>query len=454
MHFSFLLRIFVTSIHLGVTNQAILFQHSTNRKMKRINRLRMLIFALMTGLTMCMLTACSSDGFNPEEGGGVQPEPEVFHPINASTRTLLDIVNRNEYTPSEFAEAIGSWPVLSLGGDALGKLLKAAMKTVTLTRVPQMDALFKERVGTAADGSRQWNIKRRVFTYKSISSVTGNDTTLVGSVIFPTNTLGKPHQVDVLTLYHHQACFEQSWLASQSVTMMALHALHNSAVIEPDGQGANWEIEVLVRENLQGDLTALQMADCVLAALEVMRQDGVTLADNGYSNNWGTSLGVTAATGFAQYMENDATPDLQALFNLRATYVGEGTTMLSQVIGYEGAITNPPKQKFYEGWNPRLPFYMSICKDDELINYDEMKKYYTQLRTMPDGSVNYNVHWYDFYMPRVVKKIINIEQIRELFGGTPVHLLSAILSLYDASIVKDPADMAGELDPDHEFTEE
>lgn len=403
---------------------------------------------------MCMLTACSSDGFNPGEGGGVQPEPEVFHPINASTRTLLDIVNRNEYTPSEFAEAIGSWPVLSLGGDALGKLLKAAMKTVTLTRVPQMDALFKERVGTAADGSRQWNIKRRVFTYKSISSVTGNDTTLVGSVIFPTNTLGKPHQVDVLTLYHHQACFEQSWLASQSVTMMALHALHNSAVIEPDGQGANWEIEVLVRENLQGDLTALQMADCVLAALEVMRQDGVTLADNGYSNNWGTSLGVTAATGFAQYMENDATPDLQALFNLRATYVGEGTTMLSQVIGYEGAITNPPKQKFYEGWNPRLPFYMSTCKDDEFINYDEMKKYYTQLRTMPDGSVNYNVHWYDFYMPRVVKKIINIEQIRELFGGTPVHLLSAILSLYDASIVKDPADMAGELDPDHEFTEE
>lgn len=403
---------------------------------------------------MCMLTACSSDSFNPGEGGGIQPGPEVFHPINASTRPLRDIVNRNEYTPSEFAEAIGSWPVLSLGGDALGKLLKAAMKTVTLTRVPQMDALFKERVGTAADGSRQWNIKRRVFTYKSISSVTGNDTTLVGSVIFPTNTLGKPHQVDVLTLYHHQACFEQSWLASQSVTMMALHALHNSAVIEPDGQGANWEMEVLVRENLQGDLTALQMADCVLAALEVMRQDGVTLADNGYSNNWGTSLGVTAATGFAQYMENDATPDLQALFNLRATYVGEGTTMLSQVIGYEGAITNPPKQKFYEGWNPRLPFYMSTCKDDEFINYDEMKKYYTQLRTMPDGLVNYNVHWYDFYMPRVVKKIINIEQIRELFGGTPVHLLSAILSLYDASIVKDPADMAGELDPDHEFTEE
>jgi hypothetical protein len=396
-----------------------------------------------------MLTACS-DSDNQEQGGGENPGSEVFHPINASTQTLRDVTEKNTYDPSKFGEVIGSWPMLSFSGDIIANLIKGQLKLVAATRLPQMDALFKERVGTAEDGSRLWNIKRCVFTYNSISGETGNDTTLVGSVIFPTNTVGKPHQVDVLTLYHHQAYFENSWLPSHSVTMMAMHALHNSAVIEPDGQGAKRAMNDLVRENLQGDLTGLQMADCVLAALEVMRQEGVTLADNGYSNNWGTSLGTVAATGFAQYMERDATPDLQALFRLRATYIGEGPTMLDQVKGYEDVVPNPPTQKFYDGWNPRLPFYMSCNPYDELINYDELKKYYTKLRTMPDGSVNSNMQWYDFYMPRVVRDVVNIKQIQEKLGGHAIHLLSAVLSLYDASIVKDPADMAGELDPNNE----
>ena len=417
--------------------------------MKRLTIFKNVTFCFVALVSIGMLTACS-DSDNQEQGGGENPGSEVFHPIDASTQTLRDVIEKNTYDPSEFGEVIGSWPMLSFSGDIIANLIKGQLKLVAATRLPQMDALFKERVGTAEDGSRLWNIKRCVFTYNSISGETGNDTTLVGSVIFPTNTVGKPHQVDVLTLYHHQAYFDNSWLPSHSVTMMAMHALHNSAVIEPDGQGARYEMEDLIRENLQGDLTGLQMADCVLAALEVMRQEGVTLADNGYSNNWGTSLGTVAATGFAQYMERDATPDLQALFRLRATYIGEGPTMLDQVKGYEDVVPNPPTQKYYDGWNPRLPFYMSCNPYDELINYNELKKYYTKLRTMPDGSVNSNMQWYDFYMPRVVRDVVNIKQIQEKLGGHAIHLLSAVLSLYDASIVKDPADMAGELDPNNE----
>ena len=417
--------------------------------MKRLTIFKNVTFCFVALVSIGMLTACS-DSDNQGQGGGEDPGSGVFHPIDASTQTLRDVIEKNTYDPSNFGEVIGSWPMLSFSGDIIANLIKDQLKLVAATRLPQMDALFKERVGTAEDGSRLWNIKRCVFTYNSISGETGNDTTLVGSVIFPTNTVGKPHQVDVLTLYHHQAYFENSWLPSHSVTMMAMHALHNSAVIEPDGQGARYEMEDLIRENLQGDLTGLQMADCVLAALEVMRQEGVTLADNGYSNNWGTSLGTVAATGFAQYMERDATPDLQALFRLRATYIGEGPTMLDQVKGYEDVVPNPPTQKFYDGWNPRLPFYMSSNPYDELINYDELKKYYTKLRTMPDGSVNSNMQWYDFYMPKVVRDIVNIKQIQEKLGGHAIHMLSAVLSLYDASIVKDPADMAGELDPNNE----
>ena len=404
--------------------------------MKTKSFLKTITLGLITWMSMGLLTACHDD-----TGGESQQAPKEYHPINASTRTLCDIIEKNEYDPTEFGGVIGEWPMLSYSGDGMAKLTKSSLKMVTAKRLPKMDALFKERVGTAEDGSRQWNLKRYVFTYKSVSGVTGNDTTLVGSVIFPTNTLGKAHQVDILTLYHHQAYFMESWLPSRSVTLMALHALQNSAVIEPDGQGAKYEMEDLIRENLQGDLTALQMADCVLAALEVMKQDNVTLAEDGYSNNWGTSLGTTAATGFAQYMERDATPDLKQLIRLRATYIGEGPVMLSQVRGYEDKVANPPVQKFYDGWYPSLPFYMSTCPDDGLINYDELKNYYNKLRIMPDGSANVKVNWLELNLPPAVVTILNTEQIRERLGDNSVHLVAAIVSLYAASVAKDPADV-------------
>ncbi len=393
-------------------------------------------FSLITLMSMGMLTACSND----DDNGGAPSD--VFHPINASTRTLHDVIERDVYTPQEFGEVIGSWPMLSAAGKGVADLAKSTLKTIAATRLPQMDALFKETVGTAEDGSRQWHIKRCVFTYKSVSGVTGNDTTLVGSVIFPTNTLGKPHQVEVLSLYHHQAFFDNSWLPSHSVTLMGMHALNNFAVIEPDGQGASPDAVKLTKENMRGDWLALQMADCVLAALEVMRQEGVTFAENGYTNNWGTSLGTVGATGFAQYMENDAAPDLQALFNLRATYIGEGPTMLRHLRGAEDMMPDLPAQKYYDGWNPRLPFYISCAPDDEFINYDELKNYYTKLQTMPDGSVNNNVQWLDFNMSPTEKAIaaIGFSGIEGL-SDCNNHLYSATFTLLYICMAKDPEHM-------------
>jgi hypothetical protein len=316
-----------------------------------------------------------------------------------------------------------------------------------------MDARFLRLVGLGANGSRQWVVKRYVFTYKSISNSTGNDTTLVGSVIFPNNTVGKPHKVDILTLYHHQAYFDNSWLPSHSVTLMGMHALNNSAVIEPVGMGASDNINKLIAETINGDLSGLQMVDCVVAALEVMSRENVTLADNGYTNNWGTSLGTTAATAFAQYMENDATPYFQQLLKLRATYIGEGPTKFSQVQGCKSYEPNLPKQKYFEEWNPRLPFYMSLCKDDEMIVYDELKDYFTKLRTMPDGTINKNVHWLDFYMPAIVKRITSSEDISKMTWGIGNHLLTAVVSLMAASTVKDPADMENVLISNNYFDE-
>ena len=312
-----------------------------------------------------------------------------------------------------------------------------------------MDALFKERVGTGAKGARQWNLKRYVFTYKSVSGVTGNDTILVGSVIFPTNTVGKAHQVDVLTLYHHQAYFKRTWLPSHAVTMMALHALHNSAVIEPDGQGLTFGLNEMYKIGIAmlGDKSALQMADCILAALEVMKQDNVTLAADGYTNNWGTSLGTFGATGFARYIDEEAPVDLKQLIRLRASFIGEGATMANQFKTYHYA--DPIPQKFHYGWNPHVPFYIATNPNDEMISYDELKNYYEQLRTMPDGSTNVKVHWIDYQLPSLIQKIVSSEQVSQKIYGMGNHMLSSLVMLYAACTVNEPADMEKALNKDH-----
>ena len=404
-------------------------------------------FKTMTVAFTTMLSmGCSSDDDKEIINGGEeeekQVEPEAFHPIDASTRTLRDVIVRKEYTPTEFGEAIGDWPMFAFLGDGMPRMIKPVISGIVDSRTPQMDRLFKERVGTASDGSRQWTLKRRVFTYKSISGMTRNDTTLIGSVVFPTNTLGKAHEVDVLTLYHHQGYFQDSWLPSNSLTTMALHALHNSAVIEPDNYGGDNDPENIMRQYQPGDMTALQMVDCVLAALEVMREENVTLAAGGYTNNWGTSLGMIASTGFAQYMENDATPDLQMLIRLRATYAGEGPIMMNHYKAYKDLIDNPAKQKYEEGWYPRLPYYMSCNPKDDAVDCDELRKYYTQLRTMPDGTINPYVHWLDLdlKLQPVIDRVAKV--LNTAVGGDFLnHMLSAVVTLMAISVVEDPADM-------------
>jgi len=235
---------------------------------------------------------------------------------------------------------------------------------------------------------------------------------------------------------------------------MAMHALHNSAVIEPDGQGASDDLNKLFPEVLYGDRSCLQMKDCVVAALQVMYKENVTLAADGYTNNWGTSLGTTSATGFAQYMENDAAPELQRLLKMRATFIGEGPTKFSQIIGCKQYEPELPVQKYFEGWNPRLPFYISCCPDDELIVYDELKSYFANLRTMPNKSVNNNVQWLDMNLPEAVKRIIKSEEISKATWGVGNHLLTAVVTLMFASVVDDPADMKNVLRSNNIFTEE
>ena len=72
---------------------------------------------------------------------------------------------------------------------------------------------------------------------------------------------------------------------------------------------------------------------------------------------------------------------------------------------------------------------------------------------MPDGSVNDNVQWCDFYLPSIIRKITSSKEISEATWGVGNHYLTAVVSLIFASTVKDPADMEKVLISNNAFDE-
>lgn len=382
---------------------------------------------------------------NPQgHGGAMLPGTDIEIP-SSFENVLLNVQSSTTYQPETFAQALANSPMLNFFGDNQSTMAMVAVPLFRLTvnsRVPQMDELFSGLVGTGKDGKRQWQIERYVFTYKTISSLTGADTVLVGTVTFPNNTLaGVKHEVGTLSLYHHVACFDETWLPSVSPSLMTLHALHNSAVIEPDQMGGSSNIMQLVAGYINGDILALQMLHCIMAALDVMKQHGVALAADGYTNNWGLSLGMPSTLGFAQYMENDAPDEIKNTLRMRATYTGEGITSFAHLnFGEEDAgdqeqtssnVTRGGDYKYNDNWHPKLPLWMSCCPNDNFVSYKALKSYCMNLRTNADGSVNEKVKWIDF-------NVANTEY-QEQIGGN--HFVAAILTLFYMSCAENPADM-------------
>jgi len=368
-------------------------------------------------------------------GGAVPASSGIALPSSFEER-LVDVVESKCYTPETFAVAVSESHTmrsfLAFGGvdSPLLEMLQPLFNLAVNSRLPQTDELFRQRVGVDENGQRQWQIERHVFTYHSVSASTGADTVLLGAVTFPNNMLPNVgHEVGTLTLHNHQAAFDYESLPSQSFSWMTLHALHNSAVIEPDLVGLEDDYQKEIFDYLNGDVLGLQMLHCVMAALDVMRQHGVALASDGYSNNWGSSLGLSSALGFTYYMENEAPEDVVNTLKLRSTFVGEGITKIEQLIG-PGGLVSPP-YKHTEGWHARLPLYVAYSPNTNFGSYEEMKEFFRQVATRPDGTVNPDVKWIPF-------NVANTE-FQQLAGGN--HFVAATLMLLYMSCAEEPADM-------------
>ena len=199
-------------------------------------------------------------------------------------------------------------------------------------QIEKLDKIFEEKVGLTPDGHRQWRLESYEFTYRT-KSARGEDIVLSGVVAFPNNTVeGVDHAVKFLDLSSHAAATASSRaLMGESYYQ---RALFNSAFIMPDFQGYGNTLGKETYCFMSSEVLARQLADCALAALDVMHLCGVSLAPYGYTFNQGTSQGAVIPVAFAKWYETKAPQSFKDQIRLRATLASNGPCDFASLMWY------------------------------------------------------------------------------------------------------------------------
>ena len=244
-----------------------------------------------------------------------------------SDKSLARILSESHYSPGEFIDALGSpsFKALLKGIKPMALWgLKALLQLTAYFHRPRLNRRLAQESGRGGFFKRGWEIQSYTFTYRS-QTVDGRDKLLSGRVTFLHHKeAGIPHQAKTITLHVHQAFFHEEWTPSKNLMYVPLKVLWDSVVIEPDLQkwGINHGIEV--DGGGSGLHMARQLADCTVAALEIMRQHGVRLAPEGYTTNWGSSQGAVPALMFAKWYDTEAPQWFKDALRLRSTFSAEG----------------------------------------------------------------------------------------------------------------------------------
>ena len=246
----------------------------------------------------------------------------------------------------------------------VGKLMDRIFDNFINEKLPVLDKQFKAETGQSGQEGRCWQIESYSFNYRS-KSARGEDVVLSGRVTFPNSkTKGTAHQVRSLTLNMHHALPLVSMMPSLALDMWTLRAFFNEAIIQPDGQGLGVNQDKDYYCTVSSDVLARQMADCTLAALEVMRRHGVTLADDGYSICTSCSLGAAVPLSFAKYYETEASPSFRQAVKLKTVYTGCGPVDNAATIRY---FSNHPE--FNAMLSKSLIFSLAALSTKQLYGY-------------------------------------------------------------------------------------
>jgi len=251
-----------------------------------------------------------------------QNVPSQIDQWELSRKSLVSILGESHHTPGEFIASLGAPSFTALVKNIEPKALSCLnflIKAHFRFRRPRLDARFAKECGK----KHCWEIQSYTFSYRS-QTVDGREIEMSGRVTFPNNKeKGIPHQVKTISLHAHQALLDNDWAPSENLTYAPLKVLWDSAVIEPDFQ--KWGINHTKEPDGCGSSLHMgrQLADCTVAALEVMQQHGVTLAPDGYTTNWGTSQGTMPALQFAKWYDTQAPQWFRDALRLHSTFAAE-----------------------------------------------------------------------------------------------------------------------------------
>lgn len=271
------------------------------------------------------------------------------------------VLSMESYSPNDFCDRVRSSKFVQdqLGdNETTNKLFSDAMKTLVALRQPKMDKTFAEQ---SANNSG-WQVQTCTFSYKSVS-VSGKPITLSGRITFPNAKDGSGHKVNSLSLYVHYFLSHRDVTPSLSLSPLDMRYLFDSAVIEPDleGYGTSADHPCCGFSMLA---QARQTADCMLAAIEILKENGVELIEGGHTTGWGYSLGGPIVLEFARYYDKQLSASQRKKMNLTSIYAGGGPFLSDRMI----QLLNVNKN-LYARTLRYFPHFLSSIPKEELGGY-------------------------------------------------------------------------------------
>ena len=374
-----------------------------------------------------------------------------------SRQSLVNVLTESHYSPREFAEALGAPSFMellkSIKSGAL-PWLKALFKAKVYAHVPGLNRRFAKESGRGGLFKRTWEIQSYTFTYRS-QTIDGRASIMSGRITFLHHRAPNiPHQAKTISLHIHQAFFNPQWAPFHNLMFVPLKVLWDSVVIEPDLQ--KWGITHGVESDGSGSAirTVRQIADCVVAALEIMRQHHVRLAPEGYTTNWGGSQGAMPTLCFDKWYDTEAPQWFKEELRLRSSFIVEGVSKVHvltkyiyqngrdfplkpvTLVGYLKAFTPEqlggykPQELVPQWWNDtkfqvngrEISFFDAVCHyiPEAMFPLSDTVSCYADLvapdMLTPDGQVDMN-------SPKVKAWLECLRVQNDLSGWTPEHAI-------------------------------
>lgn len=383
----------------------------------------------VVSVTLLQFASCASDDAIEDSTPGTEefeePEEPIFPGENRSR--LVKVFERKSWTLDQYIGFMSD-VVINQVGEVIPK---ADMDTL----VSNAMILYRQKTDIAF-GGRSWHIEQANFNYRSVTT-TGDSATFSGCVVYPCADDGGSHLLSGITLYHHHLIVNNSDRPTAVARPVWFRPIYNEALVVSDTQGFG-ETKEMITPFFDGYSKGRQTVDAGIAALEVLKAQGIKLPKRGYyTENMGASLGALQALGAQRYIESDDCPQwIKDTFKNFRTFSSTGPVETDEV------------------------FKAYIDRNDRLVYCDiPMYMMFTVFSSCPDLVEGYKVE--DFFDPGVGsfkirkngKEMTLIEGMYEKLVGSG-DIYSCMSNLYDKHLKKMLApgmvDSVGNLDMNNE----